>query len=73
MGEGFAVCRESYERACAYDKIQYLDYTGAERDSTAVAALFKTRTSQRATVVAQYLPKQELARRTPQGLKAGRS
>ena len=73
LGEGFAVYRGDASRACAYDSIQYLDYTGAERDSAAVAALFKTRASQRAALVAQYLPKQELARRVPQGLNAGRS
>ncbi len=73
LGEGFAVCRGDASRACAYESIQYLDYTGAERDSTAVAALFKTRASQRAAVVAQYSPQQEPVRKIAQGLNAGRS
>ena len=71
LGEGFAVCRGSNSRACAYDDITCGVYTGAEGDSTAVAALFKTRASQRAAVVAQYSPQQKPVHRVTPGLRAG--
>ena len=48
-------------------------FCGAERDSAAVAALLKTRASQRAAVVAQYLPKGEPARRVTPGLSVSGS
>ena len=38
---------------------------------TAVAALFKTRASQRAAVVAQYSPQQKPVHRVTPGLRAG--
>ncbi len=62
LGEGFAVCRGINSRARRVFDTQYLGGC-AERDSAAVAALLKTRASQRAAVVAPYLPKQEPARK----------
>ena len=69
LGEGFAVCRGYASRARAYDRMggTWVVQLVAERDSTAVAALFKTRASQRAALVAQYLPKPETARRVAPG------
>jgi hypothetical protein len=58
LGEGFAVYRGDASRGVfGRLPLHYLGiYTGAEQDSPAVAALLKTRTLQRAAVVAQYLP-----------------
>jgi len=69
LGEGFAFCRGA--RDCARGRL--VGIVGAERDSTALAALLKARRAQRAAVVAQYLPKPEPARRAAPGLNAGSS
>jgi len=66
LGEVFAGCRAWWRRAGATKhgvSTGLIPWENAEGDSAAVAALFKTRASQRAAVVAQYLPKQEPARK----------
>ncbi len=72
LGERFAVCRGSHTpRAALCVWIMPDVYLSeAERDSTAVAALLKTRASQRAAVVAQYSPQQKLSVRVIPGLRA---
>lgn len=76
LGKGFAVCRGSFEREYAYDShthssSPYWDFSlVAERDSTTVAVLLKTRAAQRTALIAQYLPKSEPAHRVAPGLRA---